>query len=93
MLNATWQRRRVHFMRNALANAGKTQRRMVSAAIATVFAQNTAKEAHEHWHAVAEQLRGKFAKIASLMDTAEQEVLAFMDFPQGAGCRSTTPTC
>jgi putative transposase len=25
-----WQRCRVHFMRNALAHAGKTQRRMVS---------------------------------------------------------------
>ncbi len=68
-------------MRNALAHAGMTQRRMVNEAIATVFAQDTAKEAHEHWHAVAEQMRGKFAKIASLMDTAEQEVLAYMDFP------------
>ena len=30
VLKATWQRCRVHFMRNALAHAGKTQRRMVS---------------------------------------------------------------
>ena len=29
VLKATWQRWRVHFMRNALAHAGKTQRRMV----------------------------------------------------------------
>jgi putative transposase len=35
VLKATWQRCRVHFMRNALAHAGKTQRRMVSAAIGT----------------------------------------------------------
>jgi len=34
-------------MRNALAPAPKTPRRMLSAAIATVFAQETAKEAHE----------------------------------------------
>jgi len=39
VLKATWQRCRVHFMRNALAHAGKTQRRMVSAAIGTVFVQ------------------------------------------------------
>jgi putative transposase len=39
VLKATWQRCRVHFMRHALAYAPKTQRRMVSAAIATVFAQ------------------------------------------------------
>ncbi len=41
VLKATWQRCRVHFMRNALAHAAKTQRRMVSAAIATVFAQDS----------------------------------------------------
>jgi hypothetical protein len=40
VLKATWQRCRVHFMRNALAHAGKTQRRMVSAAIGTVFVRS-----------------------------------------------------
>ena len=38
VLNATWQRCRVHFMRNALAHAGKSGRRVVSAFIATAFA-------------------------------------------------------
>jgi putative transposase len=47
VLKSTWQRCRVHFMRNALAHAGPTQRRVVSAAIATVFAQDDAKAAHE----------------------------------------------
>ena len=82
VLKATWQRCRVHFMRNALANAPKTQRRMVSAAIATVFAQETAANAHEQWRVVADQLRGKFPKIGALMDSAEHEVLAYMDFPR-----------
>jgi putative transposase len=82
VLKATWQRCRVHFMRNALAYAPKGQRRMVSAAIATVFAQETAVHAHEQWRVVAEQLRGKFAKIATVMDHAEHEVLAYMDFPK-----------
>lgn len=82
VLKATWQRCRVHFMRNALAHAPKTQRRMVSAAIATVFAQESAANAHEQWRVVAEQLRGKFPKIGALMDSAEHEVLAYMDFPR-----------
>ena len=82
VLKATWQRCRVHFMRNALAHAPKTQRRMISAAIATVFAQETAKDAHAQWRVVADQLRGKFSKIGSLMDSAEHEVLAYMDFPK-----------
>jgi putative transposase len=45
VLNATWQRCRVHFMRNALAHAGKSGRRVVSAFIATAFAQDDADAA------------------------------------------------
>ncbi len=82
VLKSSWQRCRVHFMRNALAHAPKTQRRMVSAAIATVFAQETAAGAREQWRVVAEQLRPKFPKIGQLMDSAEQEVLTYMDFPR-----------
>jgi putative transposase len=82
VLKATWQRCRVHFMRNALAHAPKAQRRMVSAAIATVFAQESAKEAHAQWRVVADQLRSKFPKIGALMDSAEYEVLSYMDFPR-----------
>src|SRR6201746_1624275 len=39
VLNASWQRCRVHFMRNVLAHAGRQGRRVVSAFIATAFAQ------------------------------------------------------
>jgi len=52
VLKATWQRCRVHFMRNALAHAGKTQRRMVSAAIGTVFVQESADTARAQWRSV-----------------------------------------
>jgi len=82
VLKSTWQRCRVHFMRNALAHAGATQRRMVSAAIATAFAQDTADAAHQQWRTVADQLREKFPKLAALMDSAEHDVLAFMQFPK-----------
>ena len=41
VLGASWQRCRVHFMRNALAHANKNGRRVVSAFIATAFAQET----------------------------------------------------
>jgi putative transposase len=82
VLKATWQRCRVHFMRNALAHAGKTQRRMVSAAIGTVFVQDTPEAARTQWRSVAEQLRSKFPKLGALMDDAENDVLAFMTFPR-----------
>lgn len=81
-LKATWQRWRVHFMTNALAHAGKTQRRMVSAAIGTVFVQESAEAARVQWRSVADQLRGKYPKLGALMDEAENDVLAFMSFPR-----------
>ena len=69
-------------MRNALAHAGKTQRRMVSAAIGTVFVQDSAEAARTQWRSVADQLRSKFPDLGALMDDAENDVLAFMTFPR-----------
>jgi len=81
VLGATWQRCRVHFMRNALAYAGKTQRRIVSAWIGTAFAQDDAAAARKQWREVADQARPRVPKLAALMDEAETDVLAYMGFP------------
>jgi transposase-like protein len=78
---ATWQRCRVHFMRNALAHVPKNQHQMVASIIRTAFDQPTQGEASTQWRGVADQLRGKFRKLGELMDSAEEEVLAFMSFP------------
>ena len=93
VLTATWQRCRVHFMRNALAHAGKNGRRVVSAFIATAFAQNDADAARRQWRAVVDQLRPKMAKLATFMDDAEADVLAYMSFPapHRAKLHSTNP--
>jgi transposase-like protein len=82
VLNATWQRCRVHFMRNALAHVGVRQRQMVAAAIRTAFAQESQQAAHAEWRAVADRLRQRFPKLAVLMDEAEHDVLAHMAFPK-----------
>ena len=81
ILNATWQRCRVHFMRNALSHVTKGQRLMVAAAIRTAFAQEDYDSAVAQWRQVADSLRKRFPKLAALMDEAEQDVLAFMTFP------------
>ncbi|NRF10339.1 IS256 family transposase [Agrobacterium pusense] len=93
VLSATWQRCRVHFMRNALAHAGKSGRRVVSAFIATAFAQDTPEAASTQWRNVADQIRPKVPKLATLMDSAEQDVLAYMTFPKQhwAKLHSTNP--
>ena len=93
LLCATWQRCRVHFMRNALAHAGKSGRRVVSAFIGTAFAQETPEAASQQWRSVADQMRPKLPKLATLMDDAEPDVLAYMTFPKEhrAKLHSTNP--
>jgi putative transposase len=80
-------------MRNVLAHAGKQGRRVVAAFIATAFAQDTAEAARQQWRQVADQLRAKVPKPASMMDEAEEDVLAYMTFPKEhrAKLHSTNP--
>lgn len=65
VLSTTWQCCRVHFQRNALAHAGKSRRRVVTAFIATAFAQPPLG----------------LPTLATLMDTAEGDVMADLTFP------------
>ena len=81
VLNAAWQRCRLHFMRNVLAHAGKIGRRVVSTFIATAFARDDAEAARAQWRRVADQLRPKLPRLASFLDEAEPDVLAYMSFP------------
>ena len=92
-VGASWQRCRVHFMRNVLAHAGRNGRRVVSAFIATAFAQETTEAASAQWRAVADQIRPKVPKLATIMDDAEEDVLAYMTFPKEhrAKLHSTNP--
>ena len=82
VFSCTWQRCRVHFMRNVLAHAGKSGKRVVSAFIATAFAQDDAAAAKTQWRRVAAQIKPKVPKLAALMDEAEPDVLAYMAFPK-----------
>jgi putative transposase len=82
VLKATWQRCKVHFLRNALAHAGKGQRQMVLAMINTVFAQENLDTAIAQWRIVADQLRDKVPRLATMLDKSEADVLAYMSFPK-----------
>jgi len=93
VMNATWQRCRVHFMRNVSAHAGKSARRVVTAFMSAAFAQDDAEAAKLQWRKVADQLRPKLPKLAGLLDEAETDVLAYMTFPSAhrAKLHSTNP--
>jgi putative transposase len=92
-LRATWQRCRVHFMRNALAYVGASQRPMVIALLKTIFAQPDRAAAQAQWRDVTDRLRGQFPKLAAFLDAAEADVLAYMDFPKAhwSKIHSTNP--
>ena len=81
VLGATWQRCRVHAMRNALAHVPKGQHTMVAAAIRQAFIQPDHASATKTWRQVADQLRGRWPKLGTFMDEAEVDVLAYLSFP------------
>ena len=81
LVGASWQRCRVHFMRNALSLVPKAAQQMVGATIRTVFAQPDAQSAHQQWLRVSEGFRHRFARLAELMEEAEEDVLSYALFP------------
>ncbi|GLK29705.1 hypothetical protein GCM10017608_36440 [Agromyces luteolus] len=81
VFSATWQRCRVHFMRNVLVCVPKSHQALAGTLIRQVFLQPDVDSAHESWRQVADKLRPKFGKAAAVMDEAEHDVLAHLDFP------------
>ena len=88
VFSATWQRCRVHFARNAMAHAGKSGRRVVSAFIATAYAQETPEAAKGQWRKVADQLRPSVPKLARMMVPPRKTY-----WPTCRSRRSIAPSC
>jgi transposase-like protein len=81
VFNASWQRCKVHWMRNALSYVTKTQQSMVSAALRQAFSHPDRATASQALRHVADQLRTKWPKLASFIDNSEADVLTYLDFP------------
>ena len=77
----SWQRCRVHFMRNALAKVTKGHAELVAATIRTIFAQPTADLARAHVDTVAAMLAAEFPAVAELLRDAKEDLTAYADFP------------
>ncbi len=82
VFDATHQRCRIHWMRNALAHAPAKQRTAVAAMLKTIFAQENKADAEAQWDAVADALREKNEKLGAFMDASRDDVLAYMSFPR-----------
>ena len=81
VVGGSWQRCRVHWMRNALSYVPKGQQSMVSAAVRQAFIQPDRSNASQALRHIADQLRGKWPKLGTFIDESEADVLAHMDFP------------
>ena len=82
VLGATWQRCRVHTMRNLLARVPRAQQSRVATAIREAFVQPTQDKAREIWRAIAASAHNSLPKLAQAMEEAEDDVLAYMSFPK-----------
>jgi len=82
VFGASWQRCRVHWMRNVLAHVPRTQQSMVAAALRQAFLQPDRAQASQMLRHVADQLRPKWPKLAALIDDSETDVLSYLDFPE-----------
>jgi len=89
----SWQRCRVHCMRNILCNVPKKQQGMVSAMVRTIFLQENMQEAKKQLRTVVDQLKGHYPKAMEVLENAEDEILAYMNFPSAhhAQIYSTNP--
>jgi putative transposase len=81
LLGASWQRCRVHFMRNVLARVPKGNAEMVAAAIRTVFAQPDAEHVRSQLDVIAGMLGRQFPQVEAMLREAEDDLLAFTAFP------------
>jgi putative transposase len=81
LLGAAWQRCRVHFLRNVLAQVPRGNAEMVAAAIRTVFAQPDADHVAEQFETIAVMLGRQLPKVEQMMRAARDDLLGFTTFP------------
>ena len=81
LVGATWQRCRVHFMRNALATVPKLAQQMVAATLRTIFAQPELDSAHETVERVCRLFEKRYPQLVTCLREAETDVLAYYGFP------------
>ncbi|MFL5874488.1 MAG: transposase [Solirubrobacteraceae bacterium] len=91
--SSPWQRCRVHFLRDCLGHARKDQHGVLAALIRPIFNATSRDEARDRLSAAVAQLEGRVSKVASLLEEAEEDILAFYAFPADhwRKLRSTNP--
>ena len=93
LAGVSWQRCRVHFMRNLLAHVPRGDKSIVAAALRTIFAQPDRQAAGVQLAEVVQAMQRRWPKGAELLAQAEDDILAYMVFPAELWTRiySTNP--
>src|SRR5436309_3089172 len=93
VLGCSWQRCTVHFLRDCLGHARKDQHGLLAALIRPVFNAANAAQARDRLSEAVAHLDGRLGKVATLLEDAEPDILAFYTFPPShrKKLRSTNP--
>ena len=93
VLGCAWQRCTVHFLRDCLGHARKDQHGLLAALIRPIFNADSLTQARDRLSEAVAHLDGRLAKVATMLEDAETDILAFYAFPAGhwRKLRSTNP--
>jgi transposase-like protein len=93
VLGCAWQRCTVHFLRDCFGHARKDQHGLLGALIRPIFNSDSLAQARDRLSEAVAHLDGRLSKIASMLEDAEEEILAFYAFPAShwRKLRSTNP--
>ncbi len=93
ILGCSWQRCTVHFLRDCLGHARKDQHGLLAALIRPIFNADSLAQARDRLSEAVAHLDGRLAKVATMLEDAEADILAFYAFPAAhwRKLRSTNP--
>jgi transposase-like protein len=93
VLACPWQRCTVHFTRDMIMHCRRDQRGLVAAALREIFQADGYEQTKQRVTSVLERLEPAAAKVCRLLEQAEEDLLAFYQFPGEHWCklRSTNP--
>ena len=92
-LSCPWQRCTVHFLRDCLGHARRDQHGLLAALIRPIFNADSHAQARDRLSEAVAHLDGRLGKVASMLEDAEADILAFYAFPaeHWRKLRSTNP--
>ena len=93
VLGCSWQRCTVHFLRDCLGHARRDQHGLLAALIRPIFNADNAAQARDRLSEAVAHLEGRLGKVATMLEDAEADLLAFYAFPADhwRKLRSTNP--